>query len=420
MLKNINCLGTIELDNDVRINCSIQWDENNGGIIELERGLPESIKYLPVMCSIEIFTIVNPEFKDIKYGAITTYSYEFSQIIEGVGYSGAEAICQPEYLLEIHKLEKWISAELLPLSFGEFSPEKYSDQFELPLISGTLNICRRIVDVQNSGDHRRIEQVWFRFNYPESKPLDEFLDEAEDVLNLFSFISGWKFEWTMVNWIIMHSGDDAIRGRLFRKREHSTTKSYDHIPYHMIKSDLPKLVRNWQSLPQNKKDLHKLLIGISANKVSFLAYFLAVVQFVEGYHRAMTDERLLEKDVFSEIRKKWSCIIDEYDLSPDVKNILKSKLAYQNEISLRTRLKNAVVLCNNRFKLGSNEIKLISDVRNYYTHYDPNSIKNGINWSQLYTSVRILWKLSQILALKDLGVNRDTLNLIADRIDRWG
>ncbi|MVM40097.1 hypothetical protein GO730_24865 [Spirosoma sp. HMF3257] len=105
---------------------------------------------------------------------------------------------------------------------------------------------------------------------------------------------------------------------------------------------------------------------------------------------------------------------DSFD---DIVEKMLSAITYSDSISLRRKIKNALSLIkeqldNEKFKELFSDAKSLPDVivdnRNYYTHYDENSIKkikkNELNIEQLVLLTRKVKKIFLLLLFKDLGI----------------
>lgn len=109
----------------------------------------------------------------------------------------------------------------------------------------------------------------------------------------------------------------------------------------------------------------------------------------------------------------WSLV--EASAEP-YRELVKRRLAYGNELSLRRRLRKLVDEFGSLFgedKQKSALVGRVVDARNYYTHYDPNLEKASADGADLLLLCYRMEALFELCLLKELGFDEVTISTIA-------
>lgn len=140
--------------------------------------------------------------------------------------------------------------------------------------------------------------------------------------------------------------------------------------------------------------------------------FLWLAQALETYHRRTTDEKVLPEPEFELLR--WNVV--EATPAP-FRDFIQGKLAYANEVSLRTRIKQMVARFEAHFAPPDVKkfVGLLVDTRNYFTHFDPASESKAAHGSDLWRLTLKMEALFQLLMMQDLGFGEPLIATIVGR-----
>ena len=100
---------------------------------------------------------------------------------------------------------------------------------------------------------------------------------------------------------------------------------------------------------------------------------------------------------------------------PNRRGWLKARLIYDNELSLRQRLKRLIVPFRRWFGNIRNReafVGKVVDMRNYLTHYDQSLVDSAANRQELFELCEKLDGLVQLNLLKNVGFQDDDIESI--------
>jgi hypothetical protein len=146
--------------------------------------------------------------------------------------------------------------------------------------------------------------------------------------------------------------------------------------------------------------------------------FLSLAQALESFHRRTRDGIYVPKEDYAKIREALALVIPA-GTTPEFKEKLLSALAFGNELSLRTRIRQLFEGIDSQHAIDltgypklQDFIALFTGVRNYLTHYDerhrPAIIDNIVD---MYNLNRRLRAILTLMLFKYLGMNEDRLFL---------
>lgn len=159
------------------------------------------------------------------------------------------------------------------------------------------------------------------------------------------------------------------------------------------------------------------IIGNSFKKIPIVPeiYFLTIVQAIETFHRRFIGGRKRPDEEWLKIKNEIQEVLpDEY------KTLVSEALQHNNEPNLRTRLKYLLklipknILCLFHLDNKSNCSSFINDIvnlRNYYTHYDPESRPSTNNKELIEFAYKIRGLLIFVILLQ-LGLNKEDVSEI--------
>lgn len=181
--------------------------------------------------------------------------------------------------------------------------------------------------------------------------------------------------------------------------------------------DFSEFLNVWFGYNKRLSSVLSLYFGCIHNRTLYdTQRFLFLAQALEVYHRNHESFNGLEQD-----DKQWAARLERIlnSVVPDEKEWLKGRLAFANEKTLSTRLKELLDAHSSDITdviPDPNEFRaLVRDSRNAYTHYSATRRKNVAEGVQLH---RLCWQMQTFLCLcilKDLKISGDPINRLIDR-----
>ena len=140
--------------------------------------------------------------------------------------------------------------------------------------------------------------------------------------------------------------------------------------------------------------------------------FTNLVQALEAMHRVMSEDTVMPVEEFTAIQD--SLLLK---CPPEWRGWLKTRLQYDNELSLRQRLKRLVEPFQEWF--GNNKCReafvgKVVNTRNYLTHYDQSLANRASDGQELYDLCERLDALIQLNFLKAIGFSEDAIQSIVE------
>jgi hypothetical protein len=189
----------------------------------------------------------------------------------------------------------------------------------------------------------------------------------------------------------------------------------DHILFTFpnIQDNFQSYLDSWFKQAEPLKPVYDLYFSTRYNPHEYLqSTFLSLTQALETYHRRQYGGVYLATEAYKQdVYPKLAEAIPP-DLGNDFKQSLKNgTLKYANQFSLRKRLKDmtkelseqrlGIIFLNTKDKRYSFADR-VNNVRNYLTHYDPNSPVD-ISSQELLDLIEKLRAILEIYLLKEIG-----------------
>ena len=181
--------------------------------------------------------------------------------------------------------------------------------------------------------------------------------------------------------------------------------------------------KNWFEKADLLEPVYNLYFGPLYNPQMYLQnQFLSVIQAIETYHRRKFEGKYISDEDYKPIYNRFKEIINKLDIEASFKDVLKSKLKYGSEYSLRKRLKDLfekyAVITQNFIKDKNNFINIVVETRNYLTHYDK-KLRDIANGGVLYNITEKLRTILQICLLDELGFDKEEIKSMFSRNRRY-
>ncbi len=187
-----------------------------------------------------------------------------------------------------------------------------------------------------------------------------------------------------------------------------------------IRDDLQEYLKNWIAQSESLKPVYDLYFSSRYNPHQYLhSHFLSLIQALETYHRRQYGGQYMDESEYkAKVREALIAAIPD-DLDDDFKQSLKTgTLKYAYQYSLRKRLKEIAKILADEIPgirwLDTREgrnifVANVADVRNYLTHYDPNSDIDTSS-GRLHKLSRKLEMILEICLLKEIGMSSEQIN----------
>ncbi|HEX7179084.1 MAG TPA: HEPN domain-containing protein [Nitrososphaeraceae archaeon] len=194
--------------------------------------------------------------------------------------------------------------------------------------------------------------------------------------------------------------------------------------YEEIALQLREIVKNWMASYTKYEPIYDLFFDSFFNKQSYLYHtFLTKIQAIESLHRRMFPNKTwLSNEEFDELKKT----ILNMDMSDDALKLIKIRLQYANELTLRRRLKNIIDDHKHLLQLFRDSSKIsdfidkIVNTRNYLTHYGDSLRTKSANKDELHDITDKLSMILYFLLLRVTGFNPEYLEIIFKRHWKYG
>jgi hypothetical protein len=179
------------------------------------------------------------------------------------------------------------------------------------------------------------------------------------------------------------------------------------------------LFKEWFLKEEVLRPVCDLLLSTVYNPGSYVqSTFLSLAQGLESFHRRTHHGTYVPKEDYAGIREILQSAIPS-NTPQELKQKLLSTLAFANELSLKTRIKQLFEGVDPKHATdltGYPDLRkfttLFAEIRNYLTHYDearrPPIIDNVVD---MYNLNRRLRAILTLLLLKYLGLNENMLFL---------
>jgi len=183
-------------------------------------------------------------------------------------------------------------------------------------------------------------------------------------------------------------------------------------------SDIDGVFMRWLREYDSLHEIIDTLVLLKFTRISQEIRFTATINALEAVHRRYYDHKIEPND--TKFNDRVNNIIDSLS-KPDDKKLVKEKLFYANEISLRTRLKE-IYLLGEAYGVTKPSKRITDKIiitRNYFTHGDEKQRDKILNSSELGEANRLLAKYLKLLLLTILGVKKNEMIKIVKESDQF-
>jgi hypothetical protein len=173
--------------------------------------------------------------------------------------------------------------------------------------------------------------------------------------------------------------------------------------------DLAQRVQHWYRRSDELGSVFNLYFATLCGAAMYSEHrFLTLAQAVESYHRLTSEGLLLPKPAYKWLRRRLCLSIDIAGVPEGPAKVMKDKLAYLNEISLRERIRSLLSSRSEQTKGLIPDIEkfaaVVADTRNYLTHFSRRLQKKAVAGPDLIRISEQLRCLVELMVLTELGL----------------
>ena len=183
--------------------------------------------------------------------------------------------------------------------------------------------------------------------------------------------------------------------------------------YRDVVNEFEEILHRWLKNYETSEPAFNLYFASKSGAHKYLdGNFLSLVQGIETLHRRNSQETPMPEEEFSNL-------VDTIlkNVPNDKKELIKEKLKYANELSLRKRLRKMIEPFRNFFGSSNGRQSFISKVastRNYLTHYDSKLASEAASGKDLLMLYMKLEALFQLHFLRLIGIKDESISAIVE------
>lgn len=284
------------------------------------------------------------------------------------------------------------------------------ERVELPGLEGALTlgtILSRSGEIFSTMTLSRKAHIEIEPTAPQS--FDWFMDRLFELDSLVGLLVGDAVAPTEIFGVT--PGDDAKSvSILFRvqgePRDRALLPPDMILPHTEMGSRFPEIVERWFTRIDDLRTVIALLFGTLVTELPTEFRFLALTQALETLHRHTHDGLYLSEEGYEPIRKALVDAIPN-GTPADLRQSLKSRIGYGNELAQRRRLKELLASLGDEVapvaSSGPGWIDRIVDMRNHLTHY-PAGQNPPIGPTDLFYETFRLRAFVTLLLLAEVGI----------------
>lgn len=271
------------------------------------------------------------------------------------------------------------------------------------------------------------EKTFITIESPEEKPFEEHMKMADRIQNLLSLAAinpsrpeilyGYTKAYTVEKEnVVIYPAIEAVMRLAFPAEAQKPLMPHEMLfNYSDIKEKTNTVFQNWLKKQKNLKPVFDLYFSTLYNPhLDLENEFLNIVQALESYHRRTMKNYDLPEN---EHKKRVEAILN--GTPQEHKEWLVEGLEYSNEPRLRKRLEEILEQISDATEKtvqGSKSfIQKVIDTRNYLTHYDEKLKGKAAIGQKLYRLTLKLKMLLEIVFLKELGLQKESIKSLIER-----
>jgi hypothetical protein len=444
-IRELECIGKWWLpEKDEEQLCgALKFNSTSGGKLELVLQPDNHIDINPVQDSVTLFghtnigdiTLFDCKLgkRDASVGTLSTAIFEFNEGIIGTHISNKEDILMRMLAVNFLYLNAWCDSYGVKPEEVFFSFVKKKEEFSFKLPQPFLLAKSNDYEVYLIADNKRsfsLTDTSKQIIFEETPYVEILLQDKNTLKDYQEFVNSIQCFLTL-----------AVREQVFPlfvtgvttdgqriKYFHRLSATHDFSTFLVanfalsdIQENIKEYFQNWLDNRDKLNSACELYFSSLNENLNPELRFLYLIQAVEALHRTVFEENKYISD--EEYRKdgglydKFIKTVEQKDTTPDFKDSLKHKLKYENEYSLRKRLKGMLnknlELINARKVIINGAIdtfiEKVMDTRDYYTHHDEDLKDRILKGKELEHAVKVLTALVEIILIFKAGFSNEKI-----------
>ncbi len=386
----------------------------------------------------DLITLDGCFYKDENLtGGVSTSTIYANRAFIGVNYDEEEKISFSEIKFSIDGLDEWLLVSGFRVEknwkengglenvFIHFSPPE-EIPFNLPEEIELKFTFQWSLPSPNSTEVRINQKAYISLKSKELRPIEYFLDLVSKLHNFLRFAIDETVSLDSVTGYSRERTREIGKGKkheipikvYYRSIPYSETKSEIYWPnmlfcYRNVAGQIEKILTKWLESYEIYEPAFNLYFASVSSGQKYMEWkFLSLSQGIETLHRRNSQEMQMPEEEFKDLVDTILQAIPQ-----DRKDWMEGKLKYDNELSLRKRIKQMIKpfkdLFGNGRKRGSFISKIV-DTRNYLTHYDGELAKRVSSGEDLWKLCMKLEALFQLHFLRLIGMDIKSIKSIAN------
>jgi hypothetical protein len=373
----------------------------------------------------------------ISFGCISKSLVYVNRVFLGVGYEENEIVTFNTFLFSIEGIDEWVGItgltgrhlwenDTISETIISYSPP---EEISLNINNGMkllITFGRTIPGFSIFTEAKITQKTYFKLVSDKECPLSDFISIAYKINTFLCFavdktvcIKDILVTSNTIKNDIGNGESKAInisvyyKSRPYSKEEPKIDVNAMLFKFQQIQINAEKIINNWINAYEKIDSTLYLYFSTKAANQNYIENdFLALVQGLETYHRRISNEKLMDGEVF---KKLVDSIVNQ--CPEENKEWLSGRLTHGNEISLTQRIKRVI----EPFKeiIGTSKergklIRSIVDTRNYLTHYDEDLKEKAANGKKLWLLCNKLEAFFQLHFLQVLGFTNEEIKSVLD------
>ena len=369
-------------------------------------------------------------------GTQAVWRFYVRYALVGVHYGAQECMSFEQVTLSVEGLDEWLGISgfrIDPTSYfpdsgrlGQFSVDfqvpdttavELSEDLELEFFYGvTLPSLQRVITEVTIR-----QESYIRLKPRNPLHIDDLISLSMNIRNFLCFAIGQTVSirtFTVRTQEIRREYDDRmVPIEVYFQSPHHLDEAPDVHEHRMlfrypeIRDDIGMMLVRWL----DGYEIYKPTLDLYfTSRFDFAMYldvrFTNLAQALEAMHRRTSDDTVMPIEEFTAIRDSLLSVCPPHRME-----WLKARLRYDNELSLRRRLKHLVEPFQEWFgnrRRREAFVGKVVDSRNYLTHFDQSLEVSVIDGQDLYELCEKLDALIQLNLLKAIGFSEDAIRSI--------
>lgn len=277
-----------------------------------------------------------------------------------------------------------------------------------------------VLNMKSEGwfDRTWVYRSFINFIPDEKQDYFWFVEHSAKILNFLTLMTGVNSKLTSLRLTIDKKMNKEKFVYVIYSQDPNENFEKDISFHHMllgrphIGTDLPKVLNSWARDTVALGPVHDLFFSVIAKPDMYVqSQFLHLMQAIETYHRRTYEGKYLNSEDFAKALESLKSAIPEW-ISPEFQQVLRGKMSFMNELSLRSRLKILfsglpTELVQTFIGDSKRFLQNITQMRDQLTHYS--NSEGQLDTQHLYDCTLKLEVVVAFLILRRLELPEDKI-----------